>query len=914
MKKQLLLLFTALFITSVINAQCYGRFYEGSQIQEEFESQFRDTKFADLDSDGDIDQFIIEAGKSNKVRFNDGNGNFFDSGQNLGAYYSENLALEDLDGDGDIDAVVLNENYYNKIWFNNGNGYFTYSENFGDLNSNQYHLATADFDNDGDIDIVLENSDYNGSNYISYVTIYLNDGMGHLTASNQDVLNNYNIREIHVIDIDNDGDSDIYTHNYGLIDTVNGGYITTDSVDKLLINDGNGIFTINDLNFDIYYPKIVDLDGDNDLDIFSLYNNFDSTENYLNDGNGNFTKSENITYLNQYDIYEFELVDVDNDNLTDMIFTTHQNDNNYITTLKNNGNGIFIFYRNSNVSWVQSDNIHINYFNADSLIDVYIHGMDAVRTYIYFNGVSLNTNSSPTSCINQCNGTANVSITNGVAPYSFEWDDPLSQTTSIATELCPGNYQVSVTDSLGCNLTGSVTVSQTTLPSLPLCLVSVDSTSIRNVIVWEKPISSAIDHFNIYRELSTGAYSVIGSVDYDSLSQFTDNTLGINPNVTSYRYKLAYVDTCGNESELSDYHETMHLSTNLAPNGGINLIWDGYEGIPVSYYRILRDSGYNNNWQVMDSVTNNVFIWSDINPPVNGAQYLIEVVIPYTCTSTRSVDHNTSRSNRGTVAGGGNAPLANFSANSTQINSGAQINFYDQSSNNPDAWIWYFPGGSPGFSNLVNPTNITYNNPGVYEVKLIVQNTLGLDTLVKQDYIEVFEGTGLVPNCEFVASTTQILVGDSVAFLDLTANNPTSWKWLFPGGNPAFSLAQNPSGIIYSDPGIYDVTLVSTNVNGTDSLRKVEHIEVTSTIGNIEKQKIDVNIYPNPTQSSFIIDLKQLTTPFELTIKDISGRYLLQTKLDNNKTEININDYSNGIYFIELINSELKHKMKIIKN
>ena len=79
---------------------------------------------------------------------------------------------------------------------------------------------------------------------------------------------------------------------------------------------------------------------------------------------------------------------------------------------------------------------------------------------------------------------------------------------------------------------------------------------------------------------------------------------------------------------------------------------------------------------------------------------------------------------------------------------------------------------------------------------------------MKTGYIEVVAGTGLQPSCDFLASDTLVTEGTPVNFLDQTLNNPTSWKWLFPGGSPTFSTVQDPVGVIYNTPGIYDVTLI----------------------------------------------------------------------------------------------------------
>ena len=47
-------------------------------------------------------------------------------------------------------------------------------------------------------------------------------------------------------------------------------------------------------------------------------------------------------------------------------------------------------------------------------------------------------------------GSASVSVTGGVAPYSYLWDDGLAQTTATATDLLSDEYTCTVTDSNGC--------------------------------------------------------------------------------------------------------------------------------------------------------------------------------------------------------------------------------------------------------------------------------------------------------------------------------------------------------------------------------------------------------------------------------------------------------------------------------
>jgi large repetitive protein len=56
------------------------------------------------------------------------------------------------------------------------------------------------------------------------------------------------------------------------------------------------------------------------------------------------------------------------------------------------------------------------------------------------------------NCFGDCNGSLlATSISGGLPPYSFNWSDPLGQSTPQAVNLCNGNYFVVITDAQGCS-------------------------------------------------------------------------------------------------------------------------------------------------------------------------------------------------------------------------------------------------------------------------------------------------------------------------------------------------------------------------------------------------------------------------------------------------------------------------------
>ncbi|MCH2043897.1 MAG: SprB repeat-containing protein, partial [Saprospiraceae bacterium] len=70
------------------------------------------------------------------------------------------------------------------------------------------------------------------------------------------------------------------------------------------------------------------------------------------------------------------------------------------------------------------------------------------------------------SCNGVCDGEATVTVVGGTAPYTYLWDNATAQTTAIATGLCAGTSNVTVTDDNGCTATISVTLTEPTALTL----------------------------------------------------------------------------------------------------------------------------------------------------------------------------------------------------------------------------------------------------------------------------------------------------------------------------------------------------------------------------------------------------------------------------------------------------------------
>ncbi|HXD94779.1 MAG TPA: T9SS type A sorting domain-containing protein, partial [Bacteroidia bacterium] len=141
---------------------------------------------------------------------------------------------------------------------------------------------------------------------------------------------------------------------------------------------------------------------------------------------------------------------------------------------------------------------------------------------------------------------------------------------------------------------------------LNICLVTTDTLGQYNIVYWDNPHIKSIDSILVYRfDIVSNGYLQIGAVSGDSLSQFTDTAFSIggpnggNPQYSSWQYKIAVRDTCGNISMKSPYHQSIFIQEN-----GSNFSWNSYfieagQTNPITGYQFQRDDNNTGNWHVL---------------------------------------------------------------------------------------------------------------------------------------------------------------------------------------------------------------------------------------------------------------------------------------------------------------------------
>jgi hypothetical protein len=213
----------------------------------------------------------------NLVWLNDGNGNFHNTGQLIGEWGSNHVALGDLNGNGYPDAFVVNgqtqmnidgpsrTNMPNQVWFNDGRGFFSDSSLWLGL-VESFSVALGDINGNGFLDAAVGN---NGND-----EIWLNDGSGFFMNSNQ-IIDNGLTRRVFLADLNGNGYLDLFTAG--------------ETIGRIWFNDGlgNSIEDTQQFAYDQYDAVALgDLNNNASIDIFVA--GINDYRVWLNDGYGQY--------------------------------------------------------------------------------------------------------------------------------------------------------------------------------------------------------------------------------------------------------------------------------------------------------------------------------------------------------------------------------------------------------------------------------------------------------------------------------------------------------------------------------------------------------------------------------------------------------------------------------------------------
>ncbi len=338
-----------------------------------------------------------------------------------------------------------------------------------------------------------------------------------------------------------------------------------------------------------------------------------------------------------------------------------------------------------------------------------------------------------------------------------------------------------------------------------------------------------------FEDLSTG-----DPIEY--LWDFGDGSTSSNQNPWhwyqdpgNYTVSLHVTNMFGDDTEIkTDY---IHVTPSPAEAWFEGDPRDGSFPLTVTFYQWSYGGYYDNlsyQWDFGDGTPNST----------SSAQEVVHTYMEagvYTVTLTVSADSLSSTYQRVNYIGSQSPPppVAGFTATPVSGNAPMSVSFIDQSSGSPPlSYTWDF--GDSSNSTEKNPVH-TYATAGAYNVTLTTTNAGGSSIEFKENYISVGSVAPLV--AEFSSNVTSGALPLSVHFQDASEGNPSSWYWNF-GGSAYYVLSEvttndiemyssrQPSTekdpvVVYESPGNYTVTLTVSRTGETDTIEKVDYIQVT---------------------------------------------------------------------------------------
>lgn len=319
--------------------------------------------------------------------------------------------------------------------------------------------------------------------------------------------------------------------------------------------------------------------------------------------------------------------------------------------------------------------------------------------------------------------------------------------------------------------------------------------------------------------------------------------------------------------------------------------------------------------------------------------------------------------------------VASFNVSTFQTIAGNTVQFNDNSYGTPSSWQWTFEGGNPSTSNESNPI-VTYTTPGTYSVQLSVGNQYHTDDtvfhsiVVEDNFDNLSCNSGFenwnnsYPNCwngntnEITSShvvrvdentyegnySCKIINGMTNAFLNfstkpITVENGNFYKVKFyvkgkgkifvslydeRESNYGFSPDVEATQIDTNDYILFSQTVKALNTtNNAEFVIKVASTNVSKnhlTIDDFTVQQdtttnipfipiVDFDVFPNPSQNGiFTINSSEKLL---IEVYNTMG-LLLKTEQIFDKQEINLNEFSKGVYYIKATNDKNHYNVKQI--
>lgn len=170
-------------------------------------------------------------------------------------------------------------------------------------------------------------------------------------------------------------------------------------------------------------------------------------------------------------------------------------------------------------------------------------------------------------------------------------------------------------------------------------------------------------------------------------------------------------------------------------------------------------------------------------------------------------------------------PDATFTASETEVPATDRVVFTPKQDLAMNTYEWSIPGSSSE-KIYTRQAAVSFPKEGKYTVTLKVTNPQGTDT-----YSMEVNAMSSAPKTAFAVAPDVVVKGEKVYLEDRTQYSPTQWQWELVNGDYRLLVHGQNSSFVAKETGIYNVTLSTSNSNGSDQLTKVGALTVCNADG-----------------------------------------------------------------------------------
>ena len=306
-------------------------------------------------------------------------------------------------------------------------------------------------------------------------------------------------------------------------------------------------------------------------------------------------------------------------------------------------------------------------------------------------------------------------------------------------------------------------------------------------------------------------------------------------------------------------------------------------GVPVKFIDKSSPSTVAWNWTVSGSESSQL----QVSQPIVVFNKVGEQTVSLTTTN---LDGTTAEISKTINVQAAAKPVADFAVPSGEIAAGEHITFVNTSSPIDECtYQWSLEGADIEDVRTTNAA-ATYGNYGTYTVRLTATNAAGSATVEKK--VEIVK---VAPQSAFKIKNNVALVGEKIYLVDQSRYDPTKWMWNVKSDAKTYIVDGQTSSLSIKEPGVYDVTLKTSNEKGSNITTRARAITICNADGqtglkfDAEDDVVSLGTSPLGDARVSRMTIEWWMYPGVLlekgcTIGDSKETLLLQTASDGNMT------------------------------